>query len=208
MQKEEDAEMRENRTRTRPPQDDGALSLKVMIWGYRAALLAIMMAGVNLPGLLHGLVLSKSGLFMLGIYLCLLIYLQKVYHACEVGRVRVSELVMSQLLADVISAAAIYACIALNERRLPDVLGMAAVIAAQAAFGVIWSIGANCYYFRLCRRPITAVIYENDFELELLYQSPYFEQKYQVVKLIRQPEADTAALKEQLQGCEVPAAPL
>lgn len=182
---------------------DWSLRRLMMVWGYRFVLLMLLVAGIYALKAVPLPVVSGITAMILTIYMVLMVVLQRIYRACEIGQVRVSELIMSQLLAEGICAGNVYLCGSLYIHRLYNPLGLLAVLGVQCLVGVLWSIWANRLYFASTKKPRTAVIYQQDWEPEMLYQSAYFHDKYDVVCLIKQPEEDLDALRAQLDGCEV-----
>lgn len=195
--------MQENRAKHERVRDEFSLGLLMMVWLFRVVLVLIMMAGVCKLSALPIRMKSVECVVVLGAYAFLLIMLQEIYNACDVGQFRVVELLMSQVLANVISAGAVYLGVALYVHKLFNPLMLILVVAVQCILGMFWSKLANRNYFRGLRRPHTAVICHNEAEYTLLCQSPYFHDRYDVVRVIRQPEEDIQRLRAQLEGCEV-----
>ncbi len=182
---------------------EGSLGLLLMTWLYRLVLLLTMMAGVCKFSTMPIRLMSAECAVALVSYVFLMLIAQNVYRSCDVGLVSVTELVMSQLLANLISAGGIYLGVSLYVHKMFNPLPMLLVTAVQAMEGIIWSILANHHYFLKRRSPRTAVVYRGEDSLEKLYQSPYFHSKYDVCKLIADPVDDIPALKKELEGCEV-----
>ena len=183
--------------------DEGSLGLLLMIWGYRILLLLLMASGIcrfsSLP------IELKSGECVTALlsFLVLTVILQDVYHACDLGRARVSELVMSQILANLVCNVVIYLGTALYAHDLFNPLPLIVVLLLQCLLGVFWSLLANYVYFQCHRPPNTAVIYKNEQMLNKLYETPYFQSKYNVCKTIENPEDDIQQLREQIKDCNV-----
>lgn len=184
-------------------QDEGSLWLLVTVWVYRILLLLVMLAWISKIGATLLPSFTGVGAIVLGAYWALLIIMQGIYRACAIGQARVSELVMSQLLATGISAGLIYSGVALYMHRFFNPVPLLFVVAIQSLIGVVWSLLVNRSYFQRRRKPATAIIYCSEAELQTLYQSPYFHEKYDVIKLIHQPQDDIVSLQKQLEGCEV-----
>lgn len=194
--------MRKEQIRAALQQDDRSLGILLLVWLYRALLVIVMMAGVG--WLHHSCVRFSMGgvAAVVCSYAALMVIMQRVYRAHEVGQVRVAELVMSQILANLVSLAIVYLGMALYRHQIFSALPMLAVLAVQSLLSCIWSLGANRYYFRNRRPSRTAVIYRDDESLQKIYGMPYFLDKYEVCRLIRDPKDDIEALRRQLEDCE------
>ena len=182
---------------------EGSLGLILMKWLYRAILLLTMMAGVCKFGSMPIKLQSPECVVVLGAYMVLLLYTQHIYRATEVGMARVSELVMSQMLSNLISICVVYVGVALYVRHLFNIFLLVLVGLVQTLIGIGWSLFANQQYIKKRRKPRTAIIYKHQSNLDLLYETPFFHEKYDVCKLIENPPEDFAALRNELEGCEV-----
>ena len=182
---------------------EGSLGLILMKWLYRAILLLTMMAGVCKFGSMPIKLQSTECVVVLGAYMVLLLYTQHIYRATEVGMARVSELVMSQMLSNLISICVVYVGVALYVRHLFNIFLLVLVGLVQTLIGIGWSLFANQQYIKKRRKPRTAIIYKHQSNLDLLYETPYFHERYDVCKLIENPPEDFAALRNELEGCEV-----
>ena len=182
-------------------QDEGALGLRLLAWGYRFVLVALMAVAVFCFSAFPQAFPANSRLMALGVYALLLIALQNVYRACQIGQSRVSELLMYQLLANLLSGGALYLGVALYAHQLATPVPLLCTVALQTLLGILWSILSNRHYFKHRRKPRTIIICGQQAEVDLLYQSPYFHDKYDVIGTIA-PTEDIAALKAQLSTCE------
>lgn len=185
----------------RQDESESSICMQLLAWLYRAVLVLLMAAGLclysNLP-----LTAVEYGAALLA-YLILLTVLHKIYQACSAGQVRVSELILSQTLSNLISAVILYLGVSLYMHRLFSVAALLAAVMAQELFGVAWSLLANHLYFRHYTPPRTAIVYSDDEVLQQLYETPYFQMKYNVCKLIRESTEDPHALISDLGDCEV-----
>lgn len=195
--------MRTNQGKGMLNRDDGSLGLLLMIWGYRIVLMLLMMAGICKFSVMPVKLMSTDCFIVMLSFAVLTVVLQDIYHACAVGRAHVSELVMSQVLANLISTAMIYLGVSLYVHKLFNPLPMIVVMALQDMLGMGWSMIANHFYFKRRRKPDTAVIFDSELMLNKLYETPYFDTKYNVCKLIKNPSDDIHLLREQIADCEV-----
>lgn len=182
---------------------EGSLSLILIVWLYRLVLLLTMMAGVCKFSTMPIRLMSSECVVVLGSYVVLLLVTHHIYRATDVGLVSVTELVMSQMLSNLISVGVVYVGVVLYVHNVFNPLPLIAVGLVQMLVGLIWSVMANNYYFKKRRPPRTAVIYRHESTLRKLYETPCFHTKYDVCKLIEDPEDDIEALQHELEGCEV-----
>lgn len=187
------------------PRRDHAGSVAVILskWLYRLFLLLTMMAGVCRFSTLPVKLMSMDCVIVMGAYAALLLLTHHVYHATDVGMVSVTELVISQMLSNLISIGLVYAGVALYVHRLFSIIPLTVVGMLQGVIGIIWSLIANRYYYKRRGRLRTVIIYKHQAQLEQLYETPYFHQKYEICKLIKNPVEDFAVLRKELEGCEV-----
>ena len=182
---------------------EGSLGLILMKWLFRFILLLTMMAGICKFSTMPIKLQSTECLVVLISYFTLLLYTHHTYRAAEVGMSSVTELIMSQMLCNLISIGMIYVGVSLYVRHMFNILPLLIVGIVQIVIGVVWSILANRHYFKKRRKPRTAIIYNDEAQLAMMYETPYFHEKYDVCKLIEKPADDIAALQAQLEGCEV-----
>ena len=182
---------------------DGSLGVILSKWLFRLVLLLTMMAGLCKFSTMPIQLKSPECVVVLGSYWALLLLNHHVYHATEIGMVTVTELVMSQMLSNLISIGVVYLGVALYVHYMFNMLPLIIVGLVQLVIGLVWSIAANHHYYKRRRKPRTAIIYKDQKQLELLYETPMFHEKYDVCKLIENPEEDFAALRKEVEGCEV-----
>lgn len=195
--------MRKSRAKRELLRDGRSLDLLLLVWAFRIVMVLVMLAGICRLSAVPIKVMSGDCFVVMGAYALLLIMLQNIYHACDIGQARVSELIMSQMLADIISAGMLYMGVSLYMHKLFDPWGMLVVIAVQFLLGGVWSVLINRFYFKNYRRPRTVVICQDEADYELLCTSPYFFNKYEVIRVITEYPDDVQALREQLEGAEV-----
>ena len=183
--------------------DEASLERLIMICCYRILMLLTMMAGICKLGMLPLRMMSVDCIVVLLVYFTLMVVLQETYHACEIGQARVTELVMSQLLTNGITAFLLYAGVALYVHKLFNPARLLMIWLLQLIIGWVWSFLAHRAYFKHRVSPRTAIIYQNETELEMLYQSPNFHERYNVIRLIRQPDKADQKLEEQMNDCDV-----
>ena len=182
---------------------ESSLGVILSKWLFRLILLLTMMAGVCKFSTLPIKLMSVECMVVLGAYVTLLLLTHHVYRATDIGMASVTELVMSQMLSNLISIGVVYVGVALYVHRMFNILPLVIVGLVQMVIGIVWSLVTNSYYYKRRRKPRTVIIYKYKSQLDLLYGSPNFHDKYDVCKLIENPAEDFDALRKEVEGCEV-----
>ena len=182
---------------------ESSLGVILSKWLFRLILLLTMMAGVCKFSTLPIKLMSVECMVVLGAYVTLLLLTHHVYRATDIGMASVTELVMSQMLSNLISIGVVYVGVALYVHRMFNILPLVIVGLVQMVIGIVWSLVTNSYYYKRRRKPRTVIIYKYKSQLDLLYESPNFQDKYDVCKLIENPAEDFDALRKEVEGCEV-----
>jgi exopolysaccharide biosynthesis polyprenyl glycosylphosphotransferase len=182
---------------------ESSLGVILSKWLFRLILLLTMMAGVCKFSTLPIKLMSVECMVVLGAYVTLLLLTHHVYRATDIGMASVTELVMSQMLSNLISIGVVYVGVALYVHHMFNILPLVIVGLVQMVIGIVWSLVTNSYYYKRRRKPRTVIIYKYKSQLDLLYESPNFHDKYDVCKLIENPAEDFDALRKEVEGCEV-----
>lgn len=182
---------------------ESSLGVILSKWLFRLILLLTMMAGVCKFSTLPIKLMSVECMVVLGAYVTLLLLTHHVYRATDIGMASVTELVMSQMLSNLISIGVVYVGVALYVHHMFNILPLVIVGLVQMVIGIVWSLVTNNYYYKRRRKPRTVIIYKYKSQLDLLYESPNFHEKYEVCKLIENPAEDFDALRKEVEGCEV-----
>lgn len=171
------------------------------IWLYRAGLAVILAAGtLSFCGFPFDAV---EYIVLIVAYLLIVTVLHGIYGACCAGQSRIPELVLSQTLSNLMTLAVLYVGTALYLHALFNPLAWLAVLAAQEAWSIVWSLLANARYYKHYVSPRAAILYQDEAALRQLYDTPFFEKKYDVRKRIQCTGVEIGALKQQLADCEV-----
>ena len=182
---------------------ESSLGVILSKWLFRLILLLTMMAGVCKFSTLPIKLMSVECVVVLGAYVTVLLLTHHVYRATDIGMASVTELVMSQMLSNLISIGVVYVGVALYVHHMFNILPLVIVGLVQMVIGIVWSLVTNNYYYKRRRKPRTVIIYKYKSQLDLLYESPNFHDKYDVCKLIENPAEDFDALRKEVEGCEV-----
>jgi len=179
---------------------ENSVKIMLMVALYRILLVLLMTAGLWVC-VGQGLSVADWSVVLLS-YIFLMLLLQKIYGACSAGYGGISELILSQTLSNLIDMGVIYVCLSLYAHRFLNLLPMMSVFAAQENLGVVWSIAVNRIYCKNYVPPRTAIVYRSDAVLDMICQSPYFDKKYDIIKLIKDPADDIDILKNELRDCD------
>lgn len=179
----------------------GALTFQLLDWVYRCLLLLTLLMGCWQFGVLP-LPAEGETLPVLAIgYLVVLTTVQKVYHACNYGHARVTELVLSQVLTILLCTSAAYVCVALYVHSLFSPWSLLVVAMVQIGVSALWSVAMNWLWYKNYHPPRTVIVYGDEESLQYLLNTPDFEKRYDVRKLVKEPENDSA-LCDAVEGFE------
>ena len=124
------------------------------------------------------------------VYILISSSFHRTYHALCVGEVRIRDLVLSQSLSHFFSAGVMYIGTVLYIHSFINPLPLMGFIMVQILISMVWSVRVNRVYFQKRTPPRTAIIYTGEKTLQVLYNSPFFLEKYNVCCLIENPESD------------------
>ena len=134
-------------------------------------------------------------------YGILAIFFYHTYNAYKIGMYRTGEAFYSLTLANLFSNALTYAFACLIQWRLLKYTPVLAVFAVQTAISGMWCLSANRVYFKLYKPMKTLVVYKGEEDLEKLNEIACFENRFDVVGRVRDPE-DVFEILPALQGCQ------
>lgn len=134
-------------------------------------------------------------------YLVLSVFLYQTYNAYKIGMYRAGETFYSLTLANLIGNALTYLFACLIQWRLLNCVPVLFVLVAQTAISGLWCLAANQIYFKLYKPIKTLVIYKDEEDLEKLNEIVFFENRFDVIGKLRDPE-DVFEILPKLQGCQ------
>ena len=134
-------------------------------------------------------------------YLVLSVFLYQTYNAYKIGMYRAGETFYSLTLANLIGNALTYLFACLIQQRLLNCVPVLFVLAAQTAISGLWCLAANQIYFKLYKPMKTLVIYKDEEDLEKLNEIVFFENRFDVIGKLRDPD-DVFEILPKLQGCQ------
>lgn len=135
------------------------------------------------------------------IFLIILIWLDRVYNSFEVGGRRVYELIYSLTLSSVVASGIMYIVQAAFLHRIPNLLMLFGLFAAQLIWNTVWIIAANKIYFKQYKAQKTVVIYRSENDLQKLSEIISLSNKFDVIKYIENP-AEIHSLINKIGECE------
>lgn len=136
------------------------------------------------------------------LYAVVIVLLYRIYNALMVGSYRISQLIYSQSLSVLISAAVAYLVVVVINLRFDSPLPLVILVGVQIIWSGIWSFIANRVYFRMNKPKKTVIVYCNDSELRKFEEIKHFETKFEIIKHIKNPKSCDQLLKD-LEGAEV-----
>ena len=128
---------------------------------------------------------STNSLAVCSMYAALLIMLNRVYAAYKVGLMRVSDLIYSQTIANLVGLAVTYVLASVLAHRILNPLAGFGVAVIQALFSASWTILANRLYFALNKPKRTVVIYRNKNDLNKLEEIRFFTARWNVERRVQ-----------------------
>ena len=195
--------MRKRETKKDLLRDEYSVGLLIMVWILRVTMLLIMMAAMcRFEALPFSFGNNECSVILVS-YTALLVIMQNVYHACEIGRCRVSELSVSHALSNVFTAGIMYVGIVLYAHRFFDPTKLIAVVFFQTLITTGWCVLVNRIHFRKSRKPRTVVICQNESAYKQLCMTNYFHMKYDVTRVILDPVECIEQVHTWLDSCEV-----
>ena len=151
-------------------------------------------------------IVAKSDLvvcvIVIGSYAAMATMLIRIYNAFDIGMSKVSEVVYSLCLADIIAAVVFYMMISLACFTIMDPIPVILLLVVQGIWNMVWAVAANKLYFKLHAPKKTAVIYRNEKDLHKLEEIRYFDCKFNVQKRIYNPTEIYNIIRE-ISDCEV-----
>lgn len=126
---------------------------------------------------------SRRGNFaLIAFYAVLLFYFLRTYDGINMSLNRISEMVYSQVLAELITNAITYFLIFLLERRLPRIWPLLLCMIGQTLISVLWSEGAHNWYFRHFP-PLKTVIIQGELTgYDHLIRKYNLQKKFEVIR--------------------------
>lgn len=139
-------------------------------------------------------------LFMM-IFLAADIWLVRVYNSFEVGGRKVYELIYSLTLSNVVASGIMYIVQAAYLHKIPNLLMLLGLFAAEFIWNAMWVMAANKVYFKIYKAKKTVVIYRSKSDLEKLSEISSLSNKFEVIKYIENP-AEIHSLINEIGECE------
>ena len=133
-----------------------------------------------------------------GTLLCML----RSYSALKIGWTRVSELVFSQMISCTIAAVVLYGLVSIYAHAFAVLLPLLAMLAGQLFFSVVWTLCANSLHSRKCPPVKTVIVYGRESDLHRLHAIRYFDNHFEVIRTMQEPEPDKRRFLAALDGCE------
>lgn len=135
------------------------------------------------------------------IFLAADIWLVRVYNSFEIGGRKVYELIYSLTLSNVVASGIMYIVQAAFLHKIPNLLMLLGLFAAEFIWNAMWVMAANKVYFKIYKAKKTVVIYRSKSDLEKLSEISSLSNKFEVIKYIENP-AEIHSLINEIGECE------
>ena len=139
---------------------------------------------------------------MVIIYAVIALFALRSYSSYNVGLARIRMLVYSQTLASVLTAGIMYVLMVINQLALLNPLPLLGLVGVQLLWNVLWSFMTNALYFKMFKPRKTILVYSGEENLKHLEELKEHPRKFEIAKIIENPEDDIHALITQLEGAE------
>jgi len=136
------------------------------------------------------------------LYFVLLVLLDRIYNAFDVGLSRISELMYSNELSSVIASAVVYMLMTLEWLQLPNILFLLLLWGVQLGWNCLWAYVANYIFFFIHQPKRTVIVYRNKNDLHKLHQLTKYKNRFTVEKTVENPSNITQLLSE-IEGYDV-----
>lgn len=147
--------------------------------------------------------MQSSGGLVVALYTVMFLVLLNIYRSYAVGFSRVSELIYSQVLSDIIAAGIVYAVACATWLKILNPLTLILMLIAQGVFDAGWCLIANRIYFQIHQPKCAVVVYRKEEDLRKLQEIRYFTSKFDVQKYIKNPSDDYGELLREIEGFKV-----
>jgi exopolysaccharide biosynthesis polyprenyl glycosylphosphotransferase len=121
-----------------------------------------------------------ESLLIIALYVVLYVIFARVYDALTVPLSKVSEMILSQVLAALISDGIIYVVIWLMMKKIPNILPGLGAVVLQILLAAVWSICMNKWYFLAVSPKKSVVIYDVRSEFENLINEYGLDKAFKV----------------------------
>lgn len=136
---------------------------------------------------------AQTTMMLVFIFLLCLVALLKTYGALEVGRKRISDLFIGQLLSICVSDGAVFLSAILVIKQIPHLGIVLVAFLTQVAFSLLWSVSANKLHCRCFPPKRVAILYIDENAYDSMSELHLSSSLFQVEKVV-----NLSGLEEQL----------
>ena len=137
---------------------------------------------------------------MVIIYAVIALFALRSYSSYNVGLARIRMLVYSQTLASVLTAGIMYVLMVINRLALLNPLPLLGLVGVQFVWNILWGFMTNALYFKMFKPRKTVLVYSGEESLKYLDELKLHPRKFEIIKIIEDPEDDIHGLIAQLEG--------
>lgn len=124
----------------------------------------------------------KGDIVITGIYIVLYYMFGKTYDAFLISHNKLSEIVVSQALSNILANGILYMIFFLLIKKIPNPLPLLIVWLCQCCISLIWTVIARAIYFKWFPAKRSIVIYDMREGMESLISEYGLTKKFQIVK--------------------------
>lgn len=143
----------------------------------------------------------KYSLFILVIYAVLLLFFARIYNAYDVEYARISDLVYSQTLGEIISVVCVYALVTIAWHHFYNFFPVLWLVIAQIIFNCLWCKLAHEWLYRNTPKYRTVVIYRNESDRRKIKDVEKFYRRFEVIETLKNPQ-NIREVQESIVNCD------
>lgn len=144
----------------------------------------------------------RFGFVFVAVYALIYYFLIRVYEGLKISVAPVGEVIYSQVLALLFSDGIMYVMTFLLVGKLPPVLPMLVLFAAQMLFAALWAFFANWLYYRIYRARKTVAIYRDERDFSQMSELNSGSRKFEIRKVLHVPGAVDENVLRELEGMD------
>ena len=134
------------------------------------------------------------------VYCASLLFLFRTYDVYNIGYARATDNVFGQILSNVISAGLVYTIASILSGGFLNPLALLVLCVAQSLWNVLWSKLLKTVYKFIYPKKHAVVVYRNKDDLKRVEEIRHLKKKFNIEKLIENPDDDYKALEQELEG--------
>lgn len=139
--------------------------------------------------------------YLLFIYAVILLFFNRVYNAYEVEYERISSMVYSQTLGEIITAVAVYGAVSIAWHHLYNLKAFAILLLVQFIFNCGWSKLAHDWFYKNTPKYKTVLIYRNEADRRKIKEVEDFYRRFKIINKLCNPQ-NIEEIQDAIHGAE------